>query len=356
MKTIQVQLGDRSYPIHIMRGLMIDIPSILSGNNNGQKWVIISQHRLMELFGFDLMTNLKDNGFDVEFITVPVGESAKSLNNFSRVISQMVKLNCDRSTTILALGGGTVGDVVGFVASSFMRGIEYYQIPTTLLAMVDSSIGGKTGINITEGKNLIGSIYQPQGVLVDSTLLDSLPRKEVIAGMGEVIKYGAIRDTDFLNQVSEWLNDIDSFPFGKAIERSSEIKADIVSADEREGGLRRLLNFGHTVGHALEAHFGYGRIRHGEAVALGMKCAGWISKRMNMLSNDEFNQLAEPILKLPLPSLGKLNVNHLMSYIQVDKKSEKGVLNFVVLDGLGNGATSTHVTETLIKQSLKVLN
>ena len=134
------------------------------------------------------------------------------------------------------------------------------------------------------------------------------------------------------------------------------IKADIVSADEREGGLRRLLNFGHTVGHALEAHFGYGRIRHGEAVALGMKCAGWISKRMNMLSNDEFNQLAEPILKLQLPSLGKLNVNHLMSYIQVDKKSEKGVLNFVVLDGLGNGATSTHVTETLIKQSLKVLN
>ena len=356
MKTIQVQLGDRSYPIHIMRGLMIDIPSILSGNNNGQKWVIISQHRLMELFGFDLMTNLKDNGFDVEFITVPVGESAKSLNNFSRVISQMVKLNCDRSTTILALGGGTVGDVVGFVASSFMRGIEYYQIPTTLLAMVDSSIGGKTGINITEGKNLIGSIYQPQGVLVDSTLLDSLPRKEVIAGMGEVIKYGAIRDTDFLNQVSEWLNDIDSFPFGKAIERSSEIKADIVSADEREGGLRRLLNFGHTVGHALEAHFGYGRIRHGEAVALGMKCAGWISKRMNMLSNDEFNQLAEPILKLPLPSLGKINVNHLMSYIRVDKKSEKGVLNFVVLDGLGNGATSTHVTETLIQQSLKVLN
>mgnify|MGYP003328248953 FL=1 len=246
--------------------------------------------------------------------------------------------------------------MVGFVASSFMRGIEYYQIPTTLLAMVDSSIGGKTGINITEGKNLIGSIYQPQGVLVDSTLLDSLPRKEVIAGMGEVIKYGAIRDTDFLNQVSDWLNDIDSFPFDKAVERSSEIKADIVSADEREGGLRRLLNFGHTVGHALEAHFGYGRIRHGEAVALGMKCAGWISKRMNMLSNDEFNQLAEPILKLPLPSLGKLNVNHLMSYIQVDKKSEKGVLNFVVLDGLGNGTTSTHVTKKLIQQSLKVLN
>ena len=356
MKTIQVQLGDRSYPIHIMPGLMIDIPSILSGNNNGQKWVIISQHRRMELFGFDLMTNLKDNGFDVEFITVPVGESAKSLNNFSRVISQMVKLNCDRSTTILALGGGTVGDVVGFVASSFMRGIEYYQIPTTLLAMLDSSIGGKTGINITEGKNLKGSNYQPQGVLVDSTLLDSLPRKEVIAGMGEVIKYGAIRDTDFLNQVSDWLNDIDSFPFGKAIERSSEIKADIVSADEREGGLRRLLNFGHTVGHALEAHIGYGRIRHGEAVALGMKCAGWISEKMDMLSNDEFNQLSEPILKLPLPSLGKINVNHLMSYIRVDKKSEKGVLNFVVLDGLGNGTTSTHVTKKLIQQSLKVLN
>ena len=356
MKTIQVQLGDRSYPIHVKPGLTIDIPSILSGNNHGQKWVIISQHRLMELFGFDLITNLKDSGFDAEYITIPVGEVAKSLNEFSSVVSQMIELNCDRSTTILALGGGVVGDVAGFVASSFMRGIKYYQIPTTLLAMVDSSIGGKTGINITEGKNLIGSIYQPQGVLVDSTLLDSLPREEVIAGLGEVIKYGAIRDIEFLNQVSDWLNDIDSFPFDKAVERSSEIKADIVSTDEREGGLRRLLNFGHTVGHALEAHLGYGRIRHGEAVALGMKCAGWISKKMDMLSNDELNQLTEPILKLPMPSLGKLNANHLMSYIRVDKKSEKGVLNFVVLDGLGNGMTSTLVTEQLIQKSLKVLN
>ena len=180
MKTIQVQLGDRSYPINIKPGLTKDIPSILSDNNHGQKWVIISQHRLMELFGFDLMANLKDSEFDMEFITIPAGEAAKSLNDFSRVISKMIELNCDRSTTILALGGGTVGDVAGFVASSFMRGIEYYQIPTTLLAMVDSSIGGKTGINIAEGKNLIGSIYQPQGVLVDSTLLDSLPREEVI--------------------------------------------------------------------------------------------------------------------------------------------------------------------------------
>ena len=356
MKTIQVQLGDRSYPIHIKPGLTIDIPSILSGKNNGQKWVIITQHRIMELFGFDLITNLKDNGFDVEYITVPMGEASKSLNDFSSLISQMIELNCDRSTTILALGGGTVGDVAGFVASSFMRGIKYYQIPTTLLAMVDSSIGGKTGINIAEGKNLIGSIYQPQGVLVDSTLLDSLPREEVISGLGEVIKYGAIRDTNFLKQISNWLNDIDSFPFDKAVERSSEIKADIVSLDERESGFRRLLNFGHTVGHALEAYLGYGKIRHGEAVALGMKCAGWISEKMDLLSNDEFNQLVEPILKLPLPSLGKLNANHIMPYIQVDKKSEKGVLNFVVLDGLGNGITSTHVTEKLIQQSLKVLN
>ena len=356
MKTIQVQLGDRSYPINVKPGLTKDIPSILSDNNHGQKWVIISQHRLMELFGFDLMANLKDSGFDMEFITIPAGEAAKSLNDFNRVVSKMIELNCDRSTTILALGGGTVGDVAGFVASSFMRGIEYYQIPTTLLAMVDSSIGGKTGINIAEGKNLIGSIYQPQGVLVDSTLLDSLPREEVISGLGEVIKYGAIRDTNFLKQISDWLNDIDSFPFDKAVERSGEIKADIVSLDERESGYRRLLNFGHTVGHALEAHLGYGKIRHGEAVALGMKCAGWISEKMDLLSNNEFNQLVEPILKLPLPSFGKLNANHLMPYIQVDKKSEKGVLNFVVLDGLGNGITSTHVTEKLIQQSLKVLN
>jgi 3-dehydroquinate synthase len=330
--------------------------SILSDQNHGQKWVIISQYNLMELFGFDLMTELNESGFNCDYITLPVGEASKSLNEFSRVISQMVEFGCDRKTTILALGGGVVGDVSGFVASSFMRGIDYYQIPTTLLAMVDSAIGGKTGINIAEGKNLVGAIYQPKGVLIDPVILESLSKEEVMAGLGEVIKYGAIWDKAFLIDISTWLKDIDSFPFEDAIRKSCKIKAEVVSKDEREGDLRRILNFGHTIGHALESHLGYGKIRHGEAVALGMKCAGFISQKLNLLSKKELSTLNQTINRLPLPQLPHINGNHLMPFIKTDKKSEKGVLNFVLLDGLGNAISSTDVTEELIQESLKVLN
>ena len=356
MKSVQVNLGSRSYPIHVKSGLLKQTASILSDQNHGQKWVIISQYNLMELFGFDLMTELNESGFNCDYITLPVGEASKSLNEFSRVISQMVEFGCDRKTTILALGGGVVGDVSGFVASSFMRGIDYYQIPTTLLAMVDSAIGGKTGINIAEGKNLVGAIYQPKGVLIDPVILESLSKKEVMAGLGEIIKYGAIWDKAFLIDISTWLEDIDSFPFEDAIRKSCKIKAEVVSKDEREGDLRRILNFGHTIGHALESHLGYGKIRHGEAVALGMKCAGFISQKLNLLSKEELSTLNQTINRLPLPQLPHINGNHLMPFIKTDKKSEKGVLNFVLLDGLGNAISSTDVTEELIQESLKVLN
>ena len=356
MKSVQVNLGSRSYPIHVKSGLLKQTASILSDQNHGQKWVIISQYNLMDLFGFDLMTVLNESGFNCDFITLPVGEASKSLNEFSRVISQMVEFGCDRKTTIIALGGGVVGDVSGFVASSFMRGIDYYQIPTTLLAMVDSAIGGKTGINIAEGKNLVGAIYQPKGVLIDPVILESLSKEEVMAGLGEVIKYGAIWDKAFLIDISTWLEDIDSFPFEDAILKSCKIKAEVVSKDEREGDLRRILNFGHTIGHALESHLGYGKIRHGEAVALGMKCAGFISQKLNLLSKEELSTLNQTINRLPLPQLPHINGNHLMPFIKTDKKSEKGVLNFVLLDGLGNAISSTDVTEELIQESLKVLN
>jgi 3-dehydroquinate synthase len=356
VKSVQVNLGSRSYPIHVKSGLLKQTASILSDQNHGQKWVIISQYNLMELFGFDLMTELNESGFNCDYITLPLGEASKSLNEFSRVISQMIEFGCDRKTTILALGGGVVGDVSGFVASSFMRGIDYYQIPTTLLAMVDSSIGGKTGINIAEGKNLVGAIYQPKGVLIDPVILESLSKEEVMAGLGEVIKYGAIWDKAFLIDISTRLEDIDSFPFEDAIRKSCKIKAEVVSKDEREGDLRRILNFGHTIGHALESHLGYGKIRHGEAVALGMKCAGFISQKLDLLSKEELSTLNQTINRLPLPQLPHINGNHLMPFIKTDKKSEKGVLNFVLLDGLGNAISSTDVTEELIQESLKVLN
>jgi len=353
MNTINLNLGDRSYPIHITSGLLNKISSILSENNHGQKWIIISQYRLMELYGFDLISHLNSTGFETDFITVPVGEAAKSINEFNRVISQMIEMNCDRSTSVLALGGGVVGDVAGFAASTFMRGIDYYQIPTTLLAMVDSAIGGKTGINIAEGKNLVGAIYQPKAVFIDPIFLKSLPKKEVISGLGEIIKYGAIMDKEFFNEISNGLENIESFPFENIIYRACKIKSDIVAQDEREGNLRRILNFGHTIGHALEAHFGYGKLRHGEAVSYGMICAGWISNQLGHLSENDYKKLKETIEKLPLPPLNKFDQNQILPFIKNDKKNMSGKLHFVILDGLGSSSTTNDVSDDLILNSLK---
>ncbi|MFQ6677597.1 MAG: 3-dehydroquinate synthase [Fidelibacterota bacterium] len=353
MKTIQVNLDTRSYPIHIESGLIKQISTILSERNQGQKWVIISQKGILSRYGTTLNELLYNQGFDAIILEVTTGEKAKSFSEYQKLISRMVASGCDRSTTILALGGGVTGDLAGFTAATFMRGIDYYHIPTTLLAMVDSSIGGKTGINIPEGKNLVGSIYQPKGVLIDPDMLHSLPGKEKVSGLGEIIKYGAIYDKEFLINISEWLNQPDSFPFEKAIIRSCQIKADIVVQDEREDGLRRILNFGHTIGHALEAYLGYGKIRHGEAVSLGMVCAGWISNQLGLLSSDGYTQLKETIQKLPLPLIQDLNNEHVLSYVKNDKKTVSGKLHFVVLNELGSAKTTDGVSDDLIIESLK---
>jgi 3-dehydroquinate synthase len=356
MKSFQVNLGDRSYSIDIKSGLIKEDSLLLAKYNHGQKWIIITQHNLMELFGYNFLKKLENNGFDVDFITIPNGEAAKSINEYSRIISQMIQYGCDRKTSIICLGGGVVGDVGGFVASSFMRGVDYFQIPTTLLAMVDSSIGGKTGINVSEGKNLVGAIYQPKRVIVDPNLLESLPKEEVNAGIGEIIKYGAIWDKEFLLQIRSWLMDINNFPFDNAIYTSCKIKAEIVSKDENEHGIRKILNFGHTIGHALESYLGYGKIRHGEAVAFGMKSSGYISGKLGSISKNDLLILINMIDNLPLPELPHINPNHLLPFIKNDKKTEKGKLNFVILDNLGNAKTTTKVDEDLIIESLKVLN
>ena len=355
MNTIQVALNKNSYPIYLENGLIQKIPKILSNKNHGQRWVIISQHSLMELFGFALLSNMKKSNYKIDYITLPNGEAAKSMNEFKRVISSMIEMHCDRKTNIIALGGGVVGDLAGFVASSFLRGINYYQVPSTLLSMVDSSIGGKTGVNIAEGKNLIGSIYQPNAVFIDPELLHSLPTTELISGLGEVIKYGAIYDRSFLTDISGWLDDINSFPLNDAIKRSCQIKADIVSKDERELGIRRILNFGHTIGHAIEAVMGYGKIRHGEAISHGMKCAGWISNKLGLISKIDSDYLNKTIDKLPLPIINKVQTNDLISFIRRDKKIEAQVLNFVALEKLGKAITTTEVSEDLIEKSFKAL-
>ena len=212
MKKYTVKLKQRSYDINIKPGIIKELPLLLSEYNEDQKWIIISQHKIMELFGYELEKKLKLNNFNCFNITLPNGEAAKSINEYNRAIEQMIDFECDRKSVIIALGGGVVGDVSGFIASTFMRGINYFQVPTTLLSMVDSSIGGKTGINIPQGKNLVGTIYQPKGVFIDQNLLNTLPEEEVISGLGEIIKYGAILDLDFFNNVSEWIKDLSNFP------------------------------------------------------------------------------------------------------------------------------------------------
>ena len=352
MHVINVQLGKRSYPIHVESGLIREIPRILSNNNLDQQWIIISQPVLMDLYGNSLLSDLIKDGFNCKSITLADGEEAKNLSEFQNIIEKMIELKCDRKTSLIALGGGVVGDVSGFVAASFLRGIDYYQIPTTLLAMVDSAIGGKTGINTPSGKNLVGSVYQPKAVFIDSDLLKSLPKEEVNSGLAEVIKYGAIQNIDFFNKVSVWLDNISAFPYDNAIAECCSIKGSIVEKDEYEGGLRRLLNFGHTIGHALEAQLGYGKIRHGEAISYGMRCAALISQRMGFLNEEERLLLCSTIKKLSLPSLPKIDQNTLMNFLKVDKKWEKGRLHFVLLNRLGNAFVSTEIKEDTIYESL----
>ncbi|MBH50561.1 MAG: 3-dehydroquinate synthase [Candidatus Neomarinimicrobiota bacterium] len=355
MKKIPMSLGNRSYSIIIEDGLINSLAMLLKKKNTNQQWIIISQQSIMKHYGNDLYNQLNDNGYNVNKIMIEEGESSKDIKIYMQIVSKLLESNCDRSSIILALGGGVVGDIAGFVASTYLRGIKYYQIPTTLLAMVDSSIGGKTGLNYLRTKNIIGTIYQPDAVLIDPQLLSTLPVDETISGIGEIIKYGAIKDSIFLKNLNEWIDDLNNFPYSIAIERCCEIKADVVSADEKEKDLRRILNFGHTIGHALESHIGYDNIRHGEAISYGMKCASWISKEKSLINNDEYNFMIELINKLPLPKLDKLNYDQIIQFINFDKKYQNGKLSFILLNGLGSTEIATDISKELIRKSLKVL-
>ena len=355
MIEVPVKLGPKSYNIFIENQLISLIPTILKKEVSPKNIIIISQDIILKNYGKQLLNNLSNNNLKCEIITISNSENAKSLNEYQKVIKQLFDFKCDRSSIILALGGGVVGDLAGFVASTFMRGIKYYQIPTTLLSMVDSSIGGKTGINTKQGKNLIGSYHQPKAVFIDPYLLKSLPIEEVYSGLGEIVKYGFIYNMQFLEKINNWLDDINNFPFTKAISESCKIKAKIVSEDEMENGLRRILNFGHTIGHALEAHIGYNQIRHGEAISYGMLCAGWISNRNDFLNLDEYEKLVRIIKKLPLPKIPKIHKDDLLPYILKDKKNEKNKLNFIVLNKLGNAITTDKITHNKIVESLKLL-
>ncbi len=359
MNTIQVELGNRSYPIWVKPGLLSDLPDKLQIFNHGQQWVIITQPFLAGEYGSRLAEQLKANDFRVALLTIPKGEQAKALSRVESLYEDLLRMKCDRSTTILALGGGVVGDVAGFVAATFMRGIDYIQVPTTLLAMVDSSIGGKTGVNLPQGKNLVGAIYQPKAVAVDPHFLRSLPLRELVSGFAEVLKYGAIRDREFFHLLGKNMEILlslgDDQMLEDAIARSCAIKAAIVSADEREGGMRRILNFGHTIGHALETTTGYNVLRHGEAIAFGMLCAGFISRNLGFIGSDEWERFRDTLYQLPLPELPSIDPEVVLETITLDKKVQAGTLHFVLLEEIGKAVVSTDVTEDDLLEALEIL-
>jgi len=359
LQTISVSLQNRSYPIWIENGLIDKLPDLLRPMNQGQNWVIFSQEEIFNNYGETLVNNLQSAGYKVESIIYIDGEEAKLLSALENMYSRLIGLGCDRSSTFLALGGGVVGDVTGYIAATFMRGVDYIQIPTTLLAMVDSSIGGKTGVNLPDGKNLVGAIWQPKAVVIDPKLLKSLPKREVSSALGEVIKYGAILDRGLFDLISENLDDLldlsNSILLTELIGRCAKLKADIVVEDEREGNRRRILNFGHTVGHALETHFGFDTLRHGEAIAYGMLAAGNLSIENSGLKSDDFDYLKNTIQRLPLPVLPDFNPQEILAIMQSDKKVQSGSLHFVLLEDLGSAVVQNNIGDQSIMNILETL-
>jgi 3-dehydroquinate synthase len=354
MKTLEVDLGNRSYPIYIGTDL-IDQASLFSACEKSTSIYIVSNTTVAPLYSGRLTKTLSAFGKPVRTIVLPDGESYKDWKNLQLIFDDLLKFGADRQTMLVALGGGVIGDMTGFAAASFMRGIRFIQVPTTLLAQVDSSVGGKTGINHPLGKNMIGAFHQPAAVIADLNTLKTLTPRELSAGLAEVIKHGAIADSEFLDWIESNATALlacDTEAMGHAVLRSCEIKSAVVSADEREGGIRATLNFGHTFGHAIEAGMGYGEWLHGEAVGCGMVLGADLSRRLNYISEADVQRLTKIIQSMKLPiTPPKFGASRYMELMQVDKKTEGGQIRYVVLEKIGKAqiksVADSQVIETL---------
>ncbi len=355
MKTLEVDLGSRSYPIHIGTDL-IDQAELFSACEKASSLYIVTNTTVAPLYAQRLTQTLEKLGKSVRTIVLPDGESYKDWKNLQLIFDELLKHGADRQTMLLALGGGVIGDMTGFAAASFMRGIRFIQVPTTLLAQVDSSVGGKTGINHPLGKNMIGAFHQPVAVIADLNTLKTLPPRELSAGLAEVVKHGAIADVQFLDWIEANAKELlacDTKAMAHAVLRSCEIKSAVVSADEREGGIRATLNFGHTFGHAIEAGMGYGEWLHGEAVGCGMVMGANLSCRLKHISQTEVDRLTQIIQSMNLPTEPpKFGAERYMGLMQVDKKTESGQIRYVVLEKIGKAQIQSvpdaQVIETLI--------
>ena len=360
MEKIRVELAERSYDISIGSNILEGIGDNVKLFGLSPKIAIVSNPTVFSLYGECVSASVKKAGFDLLTVTIPDGEEYKDLLWVEHIYDELLKHKLDRSSALIALGGGVIGDITGFAASTYMRGISCIQVPTTLLAQVDSSVGGKTGVNHKLGKNMIGTFWQPRLVWIDIATLKTLLRRELLAGLAEVIKYGIIYDEklfEFLEVNREKILNLDSNALTFIIKRSCEIKADVVSKDERESGLRSILNYGHTIGHAIETVTGYTRFLHGEAVAIGMCLEARLSQMINLIDKDQVSKIKAIIDSYGLPSEmpPDLDVNYIFSSMQLDKKAVAGELKFILPEKIGRVRIYKGVTEKSLRKLFEIL-
>lgn len=356
MKKLQVALGDRSYPIYIGAGLL-NQAELLTKHITSKQVIVVTNTTIAPLYLAAVLNNLPD--FVVETLILPDGEQYKTLDSISQIFDHLLAKKFSRNATLIALGGGVIGDMGGFAAACYQRGINFIQIPTTLLAQVDSSVGGKTGVNHPLGKNMIGAFYQPQCVIADADVLDTLDDRQLSAGLAEVIKYGLIRDAEFF----AWLEDNiarllarDKTALAFAIERSCVNKAEVVAEDETETGVRATLNLGHTFGHAIETGVGYGDYLHGEAVAIGTCRAADLSHRKGWLNAADVERIIALFksANLPVTPPKQLDAARFIELMTVDKKNIDGQIRLILLEKIGTATLPVYVDQTLLEQTLKI--
>jgi 3-dehydroquinate synthase len=358
MHIVQVPLGNRSYAIKVGGGLLSRLGAECAQLKLDQRCAVITDANVGRKFAQAALKSLSASGFETVLITIPAGEKSKRLAVVEKCLDQLAKHRLERKSFIVALGGGVVGDLAGFVAATYLRGIPFVQVPTTLLAQVDSSVGGKTGVNLKAGKNLVGAFYQPQLVLCDLDALKTLPKREYVSGLAEVIKYGVIYDAVLFAQLERNLPKLlqrDVPTLRSVIARCCEIKADVVGQDETESGLRAILNFGHTIGHAIENSSGYGKFLHGEAIAIGQVAAAKLSQKILGLPSGDAGRIEQLFVHAGLPVRLKLNPirrKKLLAAMKLDKKVSGGEVKFVLAKKIGRVEFGCKVAAETVEQTL----
>jgi len=358
METIRVDLDNRSYDIIIGSAILNGIGGQLKSFNLSPKIAVVSNPTVFSLYGEQVTDSIREAGFDLLTVTIPDGEKHKNLSTLQQIYNDLLRFKLDRKSALVALGGGVVGDITGFAASTYMRGIAYIQIPTTLLAQVDSSVGGKTGVDHELGKNMIGAFWQPKLVWIDVDTLQTLPMRQLLAGLAEVIKYGIIYDSEifaFLESNKDRTLNLEKDALIHIIKRSCEIKAAVVSQDERESGLRAILNYGHTIGHAIETVTGYTKFLHGEAVAIGMHLEARLAEMLTLIDREQVSRIKSLInaYGLPYEKPADIKPHSIFLSMQLDKKAVAGELKFILPEKIGSVRIQGNVPEKSIREVLE---